>query len=143
MSTIIKSTFAAAVLASAALSSPPGFGGQRENNNISSVEIAQLPRFCWAQMEIPGADGPDFHILNCGPGANHYCTGLLYMIRAKGHVPKSTRFDLLGHADTDIKYTEKAIKDWPSCSIRDHVAESRVEVDKLMAMFGYNGRRAK
>jgi hypothetical protein len=65
------------------------------------------------------------------------------MIRAKGHVQKQSRLDLLGHADVDVKYTEKAIADYPNCSIREHVAGTRVELDNLMRMFGYKRARAQ
>jgi hypothetical protein len=111
--------------------------------NVTPVEIAQLPRFCWAQLEVPNATGDDFRIQDCGPAANHYCSGLIYMIRARGHVNKQTRLDLLGHADVDVRYTEKAIADYPKCSIRESVAGTRVELDNLMTMFGFKRPRAK
>ena len=65
------------------------------------------------------------------------------MIRAKGHVTKQERLGLLGHADVDIKYTENAIADYPKCSIREHVAGTRVELDHLLTMFGFKRPRAK
>jgi hypothetical protein len=111
--------------------------------NVTPVEIAQLPRFCWGQLQVPNVEGAEFSILDCGPAANHYCTGLIYMIRARGHVNKQTRLDLLGHADVDVRYTEKAIADYPKCSIRESVAGTRVELDNLMTMFGFKRPRAK
>jgi hypothetical protein len=113
-------------------------------DGVSSVEIAQLPRFCWAQYEVPNADGDEYKISGHCPGANHYCPALIYLIRAKGHVKnKNSRLDLLGRADTDIRYTEKAIKDYPKCPIHDHVAASRAEVNNLMNLFGFKRPRAK
>jgi len=107
------------------------------------IEIAQLPRFCWAQLQVPDAKGDEFRIIDCGPAANHYCSGLIYMIRAKGHVNKGTRTGLLGLADADIHYTEKAIADYPKCSIREHVVNSRSELTSLMKIYGYNRPRAQ
>jgi hypothetical protein len=136
MSTIIR-----LILAVAALMAPAPFAyGQQ---NITAVEIAQLPRFCWAQLNVPGATGDDFRIRDCGPAANHFCSGLIYMIRARGNVKKQTRLDLLGHADVDVRYTEKAIADYPKCSIREDVANARAEVNNLMTMFGFKRARAK
>jgi hypothetical protein len=109
----------------------------------TSVEIAQLPRFCWGQLDVPGARGGEFAIVDCGPAANHYCSALIYMIRAKGHVQKGTRLGLLGQADTDVRYTEKAIADYPKCNIRDHVAATRAELESLMKIYGYNRPRAR
>jgi len=111
--------------------------------NVTPVEIAQLPRFCWAQLQVPNATGDEFRIIDCGPAANHYCSGLIYMLRAKGHVNKQTRSDLLGHADVDVRYTEKAIADYPKCSIRQDVANTRVELDHLRTIFGVAGPKAK
>jgi hypothetical protein len=131
------------ILAIAALAAVVPVASGQTSMHVTPVEIAQLPRFCWAQLEVPNAKGDDFRIISCGPAANHYCSGLIYMIRAKGHVTKQTRLDLLGHADSDVKYTEKAIADYPQCSIREHVAGTRVELNQLLTMFGYKRQRAQ
>ena len=70
--------------------------------NVTAVEIAQLPRFCWGQLQVPNANGDEFRIRDCGPAANHYCSGLIYLVRAKRSASKSTRLDLVLHADTDV-----------------------------------------
>ncbi len=104
--------------------------------NVTAVEIAQLPRFCWGQLQVPNANGEEFWIRDCGPAANHYCSGLIYLVRAKHSAHKSTRLELVLHADTDVAYTERAIKDYPQCSIREDVARSRAEVNNLIFMYG-------
>jgi hypothetical protein len=110
----------------------------------TTIEIAQLPRFCWAQLQVPNVQGPEFSIVDCGPGANHFCSGLMYMIRAKGHMTdKRGRLDLLARADGDVRYTERAIADYPKCSIRDSVAATRAELDNLMTIYGYKRPMAK
>jgi hypothetical protein len=131
MHTIIRPILAAAALIAVA---PAAYG--QTSMNVTPIEIAQLPRFCWAQLQVPNAQGDEFRIFDCGPAANHYCSALIYMIRAKGHVNKQTRLGLLGHADVDVRYTEKAIADYPKCPIREHVAGTRVELNNLMTMFG-------
>jgi hypothetical protein len=136
MSTIIQLILAVVALIALA----PDARGQQ---NVTTVEIAQLPRLCWAQLQVPGATGDDFRIRDCGPAANHFCSGLIYLIRARGNVNKSTRLIFLGHADADIRYTERAIADQPKCSIRDDVANARAQVNSLMTMYGYNRPKAR
>ena len=136
MSTIIQLILAVAALIALA----PDARGQQ---NVNSVEIARLPRFCWAQLNVPDAVGDDFRIRDCGPAANHFCSALIYMIRARGNVKKQARLDLLGHAHVDIRYTEKAIADYPKCSIREDVAGTRAQLNSLLTMYGFKRPRAK
>jgi hypothetical protein len=113
---------------------------------ITSIEIAQLPRFCWAQFNVPNATGPEFGFppqTQCGPAMNHYCPGLAQLIRVKRATKKGERFSNLWQADANIRYTENAIKDYPNCPLREHIAASRAEVNHLMSVFGYKGPRAK
>jgi len=102
----------------------------------SSLEIVQLPRFCWAQFKVPGSDGPEFRISNCGPAANHYCSGLTYLMRVKKFIGKGKPLADLGRADTDVWYTEQSTKDYPQCSIRGHIADTRAEINQLYRMYG-------
>jgi hypothetical protein len=104
--------------------------------NPTAVEVAQLPRFCWGQMNVPNAAGPQYNLGGCGWGMNHYCPGLIKLIRAKTSVGKERSLPLLRAAAGDIRYTEQAIKGFPDCPIRSHVAASRAEVTKLMAAYG-------
>jgi hypothetical protein len=136
MSTIIRLILAVAAL----IALVPFARGQQ---NVTPVEIAQLPRFCWAQLQVPDAAGDDFRIRDCGPAANHFCSALIYMIRAKANPKKQFKLDLLGRADTDVRYTEKAIADYPNCSIRDDVAGTRIQLNSLLNMYGVRRPRAQ
>ena len=136
MSTIIRLILAVAALTALV---PVALGQQ----NISAVEIAQLPRFCWAQLNVPDAVGDDFRIRDCGPAANHFCSALIYIIRAKHDPRKQFKLDLLGHADVDVRYTERAIADYPKCSIREDVAGTRAQLNSLMTMYGFKRPRAQ
>lgn len=103
--------------------------------HVTPSEIAQLPRFCWVQLEVPGVSGPEFHIANCGPGANHYCSALIYMVRARTRGTKNERLGLLGEAEGDLRYTEQAIAAYPNCSIREHVAKTRNDLNSLLKIY--------
>jgi hypothetical protein len=115
---------------------PGVLGGYREG--VAEYEIRQLPKFCWAQMEVPGAVGPQYSPQNCGPGTNHYCPGLVSLLRAKSPLIKSTsdRAKLLRAVEKDIIYTEGWIKSYPNCSIKPHVLATKAEVGRLLAAHG-------
>jgi hypothetical protein len=105
---------------------------------ITAVEIAQLPRFCWGQMEVPGSSGrPEYNFPgNCGPGMNHYCPGLVKLIRAKSASVKAKRTPLLRGAADDVSYTENWMKDYPNCGVRSHVEASKAEINNLLRVYG-------
>jgi hypothetical protein len=113
--------------------------GDPDDLHPTAIEIAQLPRFCWAQMHVPDVKGPEFNLpqpSDCGWSTNHYCLGLVDLIRAKHAANKGQRMTLLGLADADTRYTERAIKDYPSCSLREHVETSRTEINHLLRLYG-------
>ena len=134
---------AGALLAAFILVPLAALAGYRDELHVTSVEIALLPQFCWAQFEVPNSQGDDFRIRDCGSAANHYCPGLLYFIRAKHPTAKVRPLPLLQHADTDVNYTERAIADSPKCSIREHVDATRAEINHLLRMYGSKPVNAK
>ncbi len=115
---------------------PPALAGYREDMHATSVEIARLPTFCWIQFEVPGAQGDKFRIRDCGPSANHYCPGLIYLIRGKNTPLKKRPLGLIQHADVDVAYTESGIAGYPNCSIREHVEATRTEINHLLRIYG-------
>lgn len=141
MSAIIQ-IFATAILISLLPAAPDAYA-QTGSMNATAVEIALLPRFCWAQFGVPNTDGEEFRMHACGVGTNHYCGALIYVIRANHATNKAARLDLLGHADVDTAYTERAIKDYPNCSIREHVATTRADVNHLIVLYGGKRPRAE
>ena len=120
------------------------FHAHGQSQEPTALELAQLPRFCYAQFKVPNATGDEFRIRDCGYAANHYCYGLMYIIRAKAAVSnKRTRMGLLGSAAVNIDQTEQAIKDYPQCSIREHVAASKKQVLDLKKIYGGQPAGAK
>ena len=141
MSPMMRKFSPIAVLTTAALFSV-GAWGQMWNLNPKAIEIAQLPTFCWTQMGVPNANGPAYNFpRDCGPALNHYCPGLIKLIRAKKATKKGDRARNLLDADLDVRYTERGIQKYPSCSIRPHVEATKIEVRSLMGM--YNVQRPK
>ena len=118
--------------------------GQMKDLNPKATEIAQLPTFCWAQMGVPNIKGPEFQFpRDCGPGINHYCPGLIHLMRAKNAPKASERQRLLKEAESDVRYTEEAIQPFPSFSIRRHVEATKADVGQLRAVYGANRPRKK
>lgn len=88
-------------------------------------EVAQLPRFCWAQY-MANVEGPQYEIprKTCGVFTNHYCPALLEVIRAnKSFGNLGVRKQHLMVARKETLYTLFHMKEFPSCPIRSH-AES-------------------
>ena len=105
----------------------------------TAMELVQLPKFCYGKANVPNATGPEFNLPSqseCGPGTNHYCSGLIHLNRAKASGNKSKALSELGQAEGHISYTEEWIKPFPNCSLRDHVAASKAEVNALRAAYG-------
>ena len=112
--------------------------------HVTSVEIALLPQFCWRTVRSPERRS----VTTSGSGtavtaANHYCPGLIYLIRGKRAGAKERPLPLIQHADLDVGYTEKAIADYPKCSIREHVEKTRAEINHLLRMYGGKPENAK
>jgi len=121
---------------------PSGAWGQMKDLNPKAVEIAQLPTFCWAQMGVPDAKGPQYVFpKECGPGMNHYCPGLIHLMRARKATKKGDRVRELLDADASVRYTEGGMQKYPSCSIRPHLEATKSQVLSLMAI--YNVQRPK
>jgi len=132
---MIKSLFVTVGVA-CAFTAPNALAQNPDDWKPSNLEVMQLPRFCWAQFKVPGAEGEEFRIRDCGPLANHYCFGLTYLLRAKKFTGKGKPIGQLQGAYHDIRGTEIVIKDYPQCSIREHVTASRAEVEHLLRMYG-------
>jgi hypothetical protein len=119
-----------------ALVPPAAFGGYRDDMHATSIEVALLPQFCWRQFDVPNTEGDEFRIRDCGPSANHYCPGYLYLIRGKHASKKRDALENFQHADIDVRYTEGSIADYPNCSIREHAAATRQEINHLLRLYG-------
>ena len=139
----VRRFLAATLLAPLVLVPSAALAGYRENMQVTSLEIARLPQFCWAQFEVPDATGDEFRIRDCGPGANHYCPGLIFLIRGKGLAAKGRPLGSIQHADLDVRYTENAIANYPKCSIREHVDATRAEINHLLRIYGSKPINAK
>jgi hypothetical protein len=75
---------------------------------------------------------------------NHYCYGLMYLIRAKGAAgTRNARLGFLGQAENNILYTENGMKGYPQCPLREHVAASKAEVLNLRKIYGGKPSTAK
>ena len=143
MPSFVRRLLAATLLAPFILVPPAALGGYREDMRATSIEVALLPQFCWRQFEVPDTLGDEFRIRDCGPAANHYCPGLIYLIRAKRNAGRGKPLPLVQHADIDVRYTEDSIANYPKCSIREHVDTTRAEINHLLRIYGGKPASAK
>lgn len=126
--------FAAAIAAGNASAQvkqlPPG-----EGHRASVVEATQLPRFCWSQyLDVKG---PEFEIQGCGPAMNHYCWGLVELMRAnKTFGNQGLRISYLQRAKGNTLYTIAGMEKYPTCWLRPHVENTRQQVESALRAYG-------
>ena len=104
--------------------------------DVTALEVAQLPPFCWSQL-MEGVSGPQYSIdrKSCGSGTNHYCGGLIDLLRArKSFDNDKARLKYLSSAKSRTTYTLNHIAKYPGCYIRRHVEATLREIEgRLMA----------
>jgi hypothetical protein len=101
----------------------------------TAVEIAHLPRYCWAQMKVPGAKGEEYTIPeDCGPRMMSYCPGLLSLQRARRTTSDAWRSRFLADARIQVRATLRSVRKYPACSIAEHVNQAMDELNRLIAL---------
>lgn len=103
--------------------------------------IARLPKFCYAQyVDQKLWENPEYSIIKaCGIGMNHFCPGLLNIMRAESSIPvkfqmngkthQTNRQYELFQAKDNVQYTLKRMP--PDCIYRDSVYLAKQRVDLL------------
>ena len=93
----------------------------RYKSKASAVEIAQLPKYCYAQYVDGTQDDPKYATpATCGLAMNHLCPALVFLSRAqKANPNKAVRREDLRMAIQEIQYTLNHMA--PACPIRDDV----------------------
>ncbi len=125
---------AAAILPASALAQrqlPPG-----EGHRASVAEATQLPKFCWGQyMDVKG---PEFGISGCGVGMNHYCWGLVELLRAnRSFGDTRLRVGYLRAARGNTLYTINWMnKSAPDCWLRPHVENTHRQIESQLKIYG-------
>lgn len=76
---------------------------------FNALELAQMPNYCYAQyVDEKLSSNPQYSIQGCGAYMNHYCPGLLQMMRAqKSSAPSYERKENIRQAKGNFDYTLK------------------------------------
>lgn len=85
----------------------------------TAVERAQLPMYCYTlHVDSTLANRPEYNIPpNCGGYMNHYCEGLIFLLRAqKASAPARERKQNAGAAASIIQKTLNSMT--PQCQLR-------------------------
>lgn len=112
----------------------PAAHAQKYRGNTSAAEIAQLPKYCYAQYVSEKLSKDPIYSLSpaCGAFMNHLCPGLVALIRAKKPTAQGwQRGEAIAAARRDFAYTLDHMP--PSCSMRAEVEAYAQEADKLAA----------
>jgi hypothetical protein len=110
--------------------------GQRpQAHGVSVLEATQLPKFCWSQyLDVKG---PEYEINGCGPAMNHYCEGLVELIRANKNFGNThVRVAHLQRARFATLYTIGGMKGFPTCWLRPHAENTRKQIDAALRVYG-------
>lgn len=95
-------------------------------------EVMQLPKYCYSQYLDGSLSGFEFSIPqeSCGPAMNHFCSGLVAMMRAqKLSLRKAERIGYSQDAIRNINYTLHDMK--PGCFITNDVLSAKRRADML------------
>jgi hypothetical protein len=102
---------------------------------VSAAEAIQLPKFCWG--EFLDVKGPEYWIQGCGDGMNHYCEGLVELMRAnKSFGDQHVRITRLKRARHNTLYTITAMRNFPTCWLRPHAEATRQQIDTALRVYG-------
>jgi hypothetical protein len=100
--------------------------------SASPMEVAQLPKYCWAQYVDGAYFGHPIYSIPavCGAYTNHFCPALVYLNQgSKISRSKAQRQEDLRHAAQEIAYTLQYIK--PNCPIYPDVEAARIRTETL------------
>lgn len=100
-----------------------------------AAEVLLLPKLCWAQYCVRGAQGPQYRFPpGCGYSMNHYCPALISLQQGMTS-SGGTRLQDLQVAKEGILYTLNHIKRrHPGCVIRAQVESSLTEVNTFLGL---------
>lgn len=101
----------------------PGY----RQGQASASEVLMLPRFCWWEYNAAFKDTA-LEIQGCGVGMNHYCSALVEFNRAQSTLDRFKKTYKLEAVLRGVEYTLGWMKEYPNCSIRQHVEQTYVRV---------------
>lgn len=100
----------------------------------TAIEQAQLPRYCYyLHVDKKYQGHPQYDMpRSCGPFTNHYCEGLIALMRAqKATAPAKERRDNAGRAVSAIEYTLKGVT--KECPIRADAEAALARAKSVLA----------
>lgn len=102
------------------------------------LEIAQLPRYCWASFD-PKWTQPGMAEFNlpggCGERFNHFCPGVLSLQRAKAALADAKRRSYwLNVAQDHFRYTVDGLAHVTTCRMKPTVTSMAEEIRVLKSM---------
>ena len=114
------------------LASLTDVAGQGYAGGTTAAERAQLPKYCWPQYvdaKFGGQPGYSFPP-SCGVFMNHYCPGLIALIRAERFSdPQHIRVSNAGGAIGAFNYTLKNMP--PACPLRADVEAAYARAKRI------------
>lgn len=110
---------------------PVGVSAQKYRGDTTPAEIANLPKYCYAQyVNEQYSKDPLHSIQGCGAYMNHYCPGLVDFMRAQSPaLAKPQRVEKLKSAKKNFEYTLKYMPQ--NCWLRSDAQSSMRQAEML------------
>ena len=96
----------------------------------------QLPPYCFGQYF--GRTEPQYWPSRelCGVWTNHFCEGLVSLLKARETIDKKQKITYYGSAKTAIMYTKKGIEPYPRCPWHRDIAQALAEAQAGLMVYG-------
>jgi hypothetical protein len=110
---------------------PTGSWAQKYRGDTTAVEITQLPKYCYYQyVSDKYATDPVHSIQGCGAYTNHFCPGLIDLMRAQSvKLRKPQRIEKLRSAKNNFSYTLHYMP--PNCWLRQDAESAMRQAEML------------
>lgn len=123
------------VLVAVALSLPGMTSAQKyRDSKFNGLELAQLPKYCyWQYVDDKLISNPEYSIHGCGVYVNHYCPGLVNLMRAQNvSLHRDIRREELRMGKENFEYTLNFMPQ--GCWLRPQAEASLARARALQAM---------
>lgn len=95
----------------------------------------KLPNYCYYQYF--GRTEPQYRFpKGCGPSMNHFCGGLVALLRARDSLDKKWKRHYYRLAEKEIGYTKRGIEQYPQCPLHPVVNQTYMEAKSGLRIYG-------
>ena len=93
--------------------------------------VMSLPKMCWSEYIESVANNPDYMLQSppCGVYTNHFCPGLLKIVKAERLEDLNQKLVQLRMAKDDMNYTLHFTEAYPECTLRPLAQRNLIRIE--------------